>query len=257
MKWSAATGVCSGARRVELKKVPVRVRELTDEESARFALWENLARRDLDAMDVADSVNKLRHIDKLTWPELAARFGVSKQWVWKLQKMAELPEPVKEMVRDKRLSAYNATLLTQVSGGDEEIITLAHEIIERQLSTREVDRLLDARKHDHVEEPIEDDRKGAFTVSWTPPPGYSGRQYGRIVRAADDLASSLREGKIPQELARSLRPVAQALIQYGEADPPEEPARNGSRKPREKQGQRSPQRIIENREYAQTESPGE
>ncbi len=46
-----------GARQVVLPKVPVRVRELNDEVAARFALWENLARRDLDAMDVADSVD--------------------------------------------------------------------------------------------------------------------------------------------------------------------------------------------------------
>ena len=208
-----------GARQENLSKVPVRVRELTDEEATRFALWENLARKDLDAMDVADSVDRLRHIDRLTWPELATRFGVSKQWVWKLQKMAELPEIVKDMVRDRSLSAYNATLLTQLAATDENVIAFAQEIIDRKLSTREVERLLDERRGDRALV----DRKGAFTVTWTPPPGYQGRRYSRIVRAADDIVASLRDGKITPELARSLQPVAQALIEAGsiqQEDPP-------------------------------------
>ncbi len=209
-----------GARQVDLKKVPVRVRDLSDEEAARFALWENLARKDLDAMDVADSVDKLRHIDKLTWPELASRFGVSKQWVWKLQKMAALPEQVKDMVRDRRLSAYNATLLTQVTSGQEDVIALAQEAIDRKLSTREVERLIETRKLSQSISPQEAARKGAFTVSWTPPPGFQGRRHSRVIKAADDLVTSLHEGKITPELAHSLRPVAEALLSLGDKAPP-------------------------------------
>jgi ParB family chromosome partitioning protein len=204
-----------GARQENLPKVPVRVRELSDEDAARFALWENLARKDLDAMDVADSVDRLRHIDRLTWPELAARFGVSKQWVWKLQKMAELPEAVKDMVRDRRLSAYSATLLTQVTTGEADVVAFAHEIVDKKLSTREVERLLEERRGG----PDPADRKGAFTVSWTPPPGYQGRSHSRVIRAAEDLVASIRDGKITPDLARSLQPVAQALIDIG-GDPP-------------------------------------
>ena len=205
-----------GARQENLPKVPVRVRELTDEEAARFALWENLARKDLDAMDVADSVDRLRRIDRLTWPELAARFGVSKQWVWKLQKMAELPEAVKDMVRDRRLSAYSATLLTQVTTGAEDVLRIAQEIVNRRLSTREVERLVD----EHKAGPASADRKGAFTVAWTPPPGYEGRRHSRVVGAADALVAAVREGRVTPELARSLQPVARALIDIAETEPP-------------------------------------
>jgi hypothetical protein len=89
-------------------------------------------------------LDRLRRIDRLTWPDLAARFGVSKQWVWKLQKMAELPDGVKEMVRDRRLSAYSAALLTQVTTGSEDVASLARRIVDEKLSTREAERLIDA-----------------------------------------------------------------------------------------------------------------
>jgi len=201
-----------GARQVGLSKVPVRVRDLSDEEAARFALWENLARRDLDAMDVADSVDRLRRIDRLTWPDLAARFGVSKQWVWKLQKMAELPDGVKEMVRDRRLSAYSATLLTQVTTGNEDVARLAQRIVDEKLSTRGAERLIDALRQPQGADGGAD-RKGAFTVSWTLPPGYGGRRYGRTVKAADDLAASIRDGRITPDLARSFVPIARALLE--------------------------------------------
>jgi len=215
-----------GARQVGLSKVPVRVRDLSDEEAARFALWENLARRDLDAMDVADSVDRLRRIDRLTWPDLAARFGVSKQWVWKLQKMAELPEGVKEMVRDRRLSAYSATLLTQVTTGSEDVAHLAQRIVDEKLSTREAERLIDALRQPQGADDSPD-RKGAFTVSWSLPPGYGGRRYGRTVKAADDLAASIRDGRVTPDLARSLVPIARALLELAGGSPAEEPDPDG------------------------------
>jgi len=215
-----------GARQVGLSKVPVRVRDLSDEEAARFALWENLARRDLDAMDVADSVDRLRRIDRLTWPDLAARFGVSKQWVWKLQKMAELPEGVKEMVRDRRLSAYSATLLTQVTTGGEDVAHLAQRIVDEKLSTREAERLIEAlRQPQGADDGV--DRKGAFTVSWSLPPGYGGRRYGRTVKAADDLAASIRDGRVTPDLARSLVPIARALLELAGGSAAEEPDPGG------------------------------
>lgn len=211
-----------GARQVGMAKVPVRVRELSDEEAARFALWENLARRDLDAMDIADSVDRLRHIDKLTWPNLAARFGVSKQWVWKLQKMAELPEGVKDMVRDRRLSAYSATLLTQVTSGTQDVEGLARRIVDQKLTTRETEKMVEnLRLPETAAENA--DRKGAFTVSWSPPAGYAGRRYGRTIKAADDLVSSLRDGRMTPELAQSLRPVAMALLEMADAEKAESP----------------------------------
>lgn len=263
-----------GARQVGLMTVPVRVREVSDDDAARFALWENIAREDLDSLDLADSINKLRHIDKLTWPDLAARFGVSKQWVWKLQKMSDLPELVKDMVREKRLSAYTAVLLTEFNGTDTNVVGIAEEIIERKMTSRDVERLLDERKGRGKAAQDAKNNKGAFTVSWTPPQDLVKRRYNPVIKAADTLVDSVQGGRIPPALAEALRPVAQALLDLadgrlpaaqaptrratvpdtGGSNPPPEPHDGLERTPRPPQREHGAQRV-ENTESQNTELP--
>jgi ParB family chromosome partitioning protein len=113
------------ARSLGLPKVPVRVREMDDDQAARFALWENLAREDLDPIDLAESIDGLRRIERLSWEEISDRFGFSRQWGWKQQKLAELPDEVKDMVRDRRLSPSKAMLLSQGTDNPAEMTQLA------------------------------------------------------------------------------------------------------------------------------------
>lgn len=233
------------ARRLGLPKVPVRVLEMDDEQAARYALWENLSREDLNPMDIAESIDGLRRVEQLTWDSIGERFGFSRQWGWKQQKLAELPEPVRVLVRDGELSPSKAMLLAQVTDGPEGILEAAHRTVTCGLSHRALQKELTARRK-HVltsplagsavldstmpEHAIEETsnhtgRKHVFT--WDPPMGRAKRGEARLTRATRELVGLVNQNLMRPEYARSLRPLAERILELAaENAPPDKPKRS-------------------------------
>ena len=189
------------ARALTLPTVPVRVRELDDETAARFALWENLAREDLNPMDLAESISDLRTIDQLTWDEIGERFGFTRQWGWKQQKLADLPASVRELVREGKLAPSKAMLLWNIEG-DAERLTMAERIVQEGLSHREAELTLR-----HQDEP-----PCKHVLTYTPPKGFSTRRYSQVFKAAKTLADSISRESIPPDVAVSMREIAEQIL---------------------------------------------
>ncbi len=194
------------ARALALHSVPVRVRELDDETAARFALWENLSRENLNPMDLAESISDLRAVDHLSWDEIGERFGFTRQWGWKQQKLAELPESVRELVREGKLAPSKAMLLWSIES-DSERITLAERIVSEGLSHRAAEL--------NLRQPIEEP-PCKHVLTYTPPKGFSSRRYGQVFKAAHTLADSLSRESIPRDVAASMREIAQQLLSLAE-----------------------------------------
>lgn len=205
-----------GAERAGLRKVAVRVKELSDDDAVRFAVWENLAREDLDPMDQAESIDTLRKIDKLSWSDLAAQFGVSRQWVWQQQRLTSLPEAIKTHVRERRLNISVASALSTMVAVEDDAVALAAEIVESGLSRQNALALIRARSA-----PPDSQNVKPALHSWTRPAGYEGRAYSRLQRAVDDLLSFARDGKITPALAESLRPVLASVTDAESATAPD------------------------------------
>lgn len=217
----------TAARRLGMPKVPVRIREMDAEQAARFALWENLAREDLDAMDLAESINGLRLIEKLSWEEIGDRFGFSRQWGWKQQKLVSLPEVVKEMVREGDLSPSKAMLLSQAAKVDEEIIALAGKVVTRNLSHRALGtEIATLRKH-VLTSPDITTRAGSSEISrkhvltWSPPHGESRRGMTRLIRATEEIVDALNKGTFSGEYAQSMRPILERILDIADTGEPD------------------------------------
>jgi ParB family transcriptional regulator, chromosome partitioning protein len=194
-----------GARALGLPTVPVRLWDIDDETAARYALWENLARENLNPMDLAESINDLRVIDHLSWDEIGERFGFTRQWGWKQQKLAELSESIRELVREGKLAPSKAMLLWSLEE-ESQRLTLAQQIVEQNLSHREAETL--------IRQPEELPCKHVLT--YTPPKGFSTRRYGSVFKAAHALANSLSRESIPPDIALSMREIAQELLLLAE-----------------------------------------
>jgi ParB family chromosome partitioning protein len=119
-----------------LKQVPVVVLENVDDtRMLELALIENLQREDLNPLEVADAYRVLIDRCGLTQNELALRVGKSRSAVANLVRLLQLPESIKAMVRDGRLTEGHARAILAASS-EEEMLRLAQQVIETKMTVR-------------------------------------------------------------------------------------------------------------------------
>lgn len=118
--------------------VPAVVKEADDQTLLTLALIENLQRNDLSPIDEAQGYQRLVEQFKLPQAEVARMVGRNRSTVANLLRLLRLPEPVRGMVHDGRLSEGHARALLALES-DSDIIALATEAVRDALSVREVE----------------------------------------------------------------------------------------------------------------------
>ena len=121
-----------------LHEVPAVIRELTDRESAVAALVENLQREDLNAMEKAESIQRLDEEFGLSREALADALGKSRPYVGNFLRLLKLPSAVQDLVRKDQLSYGHARALVDHPEAEE----LAHQIINKGMSVRQAEMLV-------------------------------------------------------------------------------------------------------------------
>lgn len=130
------------ARLAGLENVPVVVREaLSDQDRLELALVENLQRSDLNALEEAEAYQALQEKFGLSQEQVATRVGKGRPTVTNSLRLLKLPEPVKLLLREGRLSAGQARPLLALSSGEAQE-RLAQRAVEEQLSARELEKLV-------------------------------------------------------------------------------------------------------------------
>lgn len=126
------------AQMAQLHEIPVIVREFSDSEVLEVAIIENIQRADLNPIDEAAGYRQLMDRFGHTQEKLSSAMGKSRSHIANLLRLLQLPEEVKSMVVDGRLSAGHArALLTS-----ENPMLLAKTVTDRGLSVRETERLV-------------------------------------------------------------------------------------------------------------------
>jgi ParB family chromosome partitioning protein len=120
-----------------LTSVPVIVRNLEDKEVMEMALVENVQRKDLGALEEAQAYRRLLGEFGYTQDELHKTVGKSRSHIANLLRLLSLPEEVKQMLNDGRLSMGHARALL----GCSDPISLANKIAEDGLSVRAAEEL--------------------------------------------------------------------------------------------------------------------
>lgn len=129
------------ARLAGLTEVPVVVKELSDSETMEIALIENLQREDLNPIEEAEGLQLLIDTYGLTQDECAKRVGKSRPAITNSLRLLNLPEKLSELVRDAMISSGHARALLPL-GDEDKMLELANEIISKDLSVREVERIV-------------------------------------------------------------------------------------------------------------------
>jgi ParB family chromosome partitioning protein len=137
----------AGERRLRAAKVaglstiPALVREVDAFEQAQLALIENVQREDLNPVDRAQAYRGLIDQLGLTQAELAGRVGEDRSSIANYLRLLDLAEPVRDMVRDGRLSLGHAKILAGVADPVQQQ-ELAERVVGQGLSVRNLERLL-------------------------------------------------------------------------------------------------------------------
>jgi ParB family transcriptional regulator, chromosome partitioning protein len=124
------------AQQAQLHDVPVVVREMSDGEALELAIVENVQRADLNAIEEAAAYHELMDRFGYTQERIAKEVGKSRSHVANTLRLLKLPESVKAMLRDGRLTAGHARTL--LNADDPE--ARAREIVESALNVREAEQ---------------------------------------------------------------------------------------------------------------------
>lgn len=125
------------AQLAQVHEVPVVVRDLDDSEALEIALVENIQRQDLTPLEEADGYQRLMGEFSHTQEDLARAVGKSRPHIANMLRLLSLPDGVKEMLDDERLSMGHARALLN----SEDPEGLAREVVKRGLNVRQTERL--------------------------------------------------------------------------------------------------------------------
>lgn len=104
------------AQKAGLSKVPVIVKEVSDNISAELALIENIQREDLNPMEEAEALQKLLDKGTLTQQVLADRLGKKRSSLANLLRLLNLDIEVRQLLKANKLSLGQAKLLLSLEG---------------------------------------------------------------------------------------------------------------------------------------------
>ena len=125
------------AKTLGLEDVPAIITSCTDQEALETALIENIQRDDLSPIEEADAYQRLIDEFKYTQEQLAKSISKSRSHVANILRLNTLPNHVKNLVHEGKLTAGHARTLINKENIDE----LVDNILNNKLNVRETEKI--------------------------------------------------------------------------------------------------------------------
>ncbi|MEO0818590.1 MAG: ParB/RepB/Spo0J family partition protein [Pseudomonadota bacterium] len=136
------------AKRAGLETIPAVVKDMDELELLEIGIIENVQRTDLNPMEEAEAYGALMKRFGRTQEGLAESVGKSRAHIANTLRLLKLPESVRDMVRDQKLTAGHARALLMAPEPE----SAAETVINKGLSVREAEALVKkARDQDVLE----------------------------------------------------------------------------------------------------------
>lgn len=129
------------SRMAGLTEIPAIIKELSDSETMQIALIENLQRRDLSDLEEAKGYQTLMDEYGFSQEDVARTVGKSRSAVANTLRLLGLPDDVKELLEQGRISAGHARALLSVDQ-EKQIKEAADKIVKEGLSVRQTEKLV-------------------------------------------------------------------------------------------------------------------
>ena len=136
--------IISGERRYQASKLagidelPCFIRIADDQHMLEMAIVENVQRKDLNAIEIALSYQRLIDECNLSQEELGKKVSKNRSTVANFLRLLKLPVEIQKALRDDKITMGHARALLALSNEKEMLITL-NEILENNLSVRAVE----------------------------------------------------------------------------------------------------------------------
>lgn len=137
----------SGERRFQaskiagLSQIPAYIRTANDQQMLEMALIENIQRENLNALEIAQSYQRLLAECDLKQEELGDRVGKNRTTVNNYLRLLKLPPTIQAAIRDQQLSMGHARALINVEDVDQQL-AIFKKAVEEELSVRKVEALV-------------------------------------------------------------------------------------------------------------------
>lgn len=127
------------AQKAGLRRIPVAIKEVSDDKLLELALIENIQRQELNPIEEASAYRKLIDTLGLTQEVVATRVGKDRTLIATALRLLKLPADIQKLVEEGKLSAGHgrALLLTDDVAVQRRV---ARAVIEKSLSVRETER---------------------------------------------------------------------------------------------------------------------
>ena len=135
-------------KRLGLKTVPIRVKDVDDDETIALALIENIQRSDLNPIEEAYGYRRMMERGKMTQSQVAQAVSKGRSTIANALRLLELPEEAQQLLFEEQITAGHARAILSVptkEGRDK----LTEKLVKEQLSVRETEaiaRLLSNKK---------------------------------------------------------------------------------------------------------------
>nr|WP_283777637.1 ParB/RepB/Spo0J family partition protein [Sansalvadorimonas sp. 2012CJ34-2] len=123
-----------------LDKIPAVIREVSDESAIAMALIENIQREDLNAIEEAMALARLKEEFDLTQQEVAEAVGKSRVTVTNLLRLLTLREDVRKMLEYGDIEAGHAKAILGLDGAKQ--LEAARTVVAKCLSVRQTEALV-------------------------------------------------------------------------------------------------------------------
>ena len=140
-----------------LKKVPVRIKEVDDDQALELALIENIQRSDLNPIEEAYGYRRLMERRSMTQAEVAQAVSKGRSTVANALRLLDLPEEAQQLLFEEKITAGHARAILSVPTADGRL-SLTQKIIDNGLNVREAEnlaRLMSGKKDSSASAPRE------------------------------------------------------------------------------------------------------
>lgn len=130
------------AKEAGLRFLPVIIKDFSDTETLEVALIENLQRENLNPLEEALAFQRLAEEFNRTQEEIAKVIGKSRSYITNTMRLLNLPDEIKDMLKNGKLTAGHARTLI----GMDNAVEVAKQISEQGLSVRAAEILTGKEK---------------------------------------------------------------------------------------------------------------